>query len=469
MRELVGARGEYDDYEDDDMDYFEAGEVQDLLSTLEDEMMEQAGQRRMPVRQRLMETASLVGDRRVAPETMKNLEVVENLVDTIEEDAMLSGNAKNWIRQLELTLDKVATTKQDILSEKNPHRSMEVINQIARLGGTESGSAKRAVDEIVSDITQNYDEDPEVFDRALTKLQPIVERQNRAFTGNVQRTVKASEGQQTLVNAQRAVVSEMDQRYAGKEVPEILYKLLMPGWRNLLVNTHLRQGEESADWNKHVQALDQVFQHLDPNSDPSASPDYMEPEDLLSHIESGLDSISYEPGQRIPLVNTLRQVISGEASVGDMPTVSLTDQTIAEDLGFGDVTEADESRRRIREENADNNDWQKCLDRAQRLHVGAWVEFLQKAEPEISIVAWTNDDVSRFVFVNRRGVKTNDLSVEQLATMIQEETVRVLDESDIPLTDRASHRMLQNMHNQLTHQATHDDLTGLLNRKEFER
>jgi diguanylate cyclase (GGDEF)-like protein len=29
--------------------------------------------------------------------------------------------------------------------------------------------------------------------------------------------------------------------------------------------------------------------------------------------------------------------------------------------------------------------------------------------------------------------------------------------------------MLQNMHNQLTHQATHDDLTGLLNRKEFER
>ncbi|MDZ7684976.1 MAG: diguanylate cyclase [Gammaproteobacteria bacterium] len=29
--------------------------------------------------------------------------------------------------------------------------------------------------------------------------------------------------------------------------------------------------------------------------------------------------------------------------------------------------------------------------------------------------------------------------------------------------------MLQNMHNQLTHQATHDELTGLVNRKEFER
>src|SRR5262249_51385443 len=40
---------------------------------------------------------------------------------------------------------------------------------------------------------------------------------------------------------------------------------------------------------------------------------------------------------------------------------------------------------------------------------------------------------------------------------------------DLPLIERASQRMLQNMHNQLTYQAAHDDLTKLLNRKEFER
>ena len=474
VRELMGAKGGVaDDYYEDgqDYEYFEADEVQDLLSTLEEEMLETGGgARRMPVRQRLMETAGLLGGRKVSPETMQNLEVVENLVDTIEEDSMLTGNAKDWIRQLELTLDKVATSRDDFLSEKNPHRSMEVINQLAKLGGAESGSAKRAVDEIVTDINSNYDEDPEVFDRALTRLGPLVERQNRAFTGNVQRTVKASQGQQTLINAQRAVVDEMDQRYAGREIPEVLYKLLMPGWRNLLVNTHLREGEESEDWNKHVQAMDQVFQHLDQGSDPTASPDYMEPDVLIAHIESGLDSISYEPGQRIPLVNTLRQVINGEISVEDMPKVALKEQTIAENLGFGDVTERETTRRRIREENSEDNLWRKGFDRAQRLHVGAWVEFTgTKAQPEISIVAWVNDDATRFVFVNRRGVKTQDVSAEELALMIQEGRMRILEESDIPITERASHRMLQNMHNQLTHQATHDDLTGLINRKEFER
>lgn len=472
VRQLMGSKGGLEEsYGEisEDTDFFEAREVQDLLSTLEEEAV-QHFDRRMPVRKRLMETASMMGDRRVAPKVMENLEVVENLVDTIEEDPMVSENAKGWIRQLELTLDKVAAEESDFLNEKDPHKSLDVINQLAKLGGAESGGAKRAVDEIVENIATGYDEDPAVFDQALKKLNPMVERQTRAFTGNVQRTVKASQGQQTLHNAQRAVISEMDHRYAGKEIPEVLFKLLMPGWRNLLVNTHLRQGVDSADWKKHVQALDQLFQHLDPTADPASSEEYMAPDDLIQHIESGLDSISYEPGLRIPLINSLRQVLSGKTPAAEISTVQLGEYTVAKELGFADLDLEEKSRQQIIDEFADDAQWQRFYERAHRLHVGAWVEFQEAGKrEEISIVAWVNDDGSRLVFVNRRGVKTHDISVEHMATLMQRGEARVLEESDIPLTDRASHRMLQNMHNQLTHQATHDDLTGLLNRKEFDR
>ena len=347
---------------------------------------------------------------------------------------------------------------------------MDFVNQIARLAGAESDSARQLVDDLVEDINTNFDDDPEVFDRAMGKIQPLVERQSRAFTGNVQRTVKASQGQQTLMNAQRAVVSEIDQRFSDKELPEILYKLIMPGWRNLLVNTHLREGEGSESWQKHVQTLDQVFMYLDESSDPKTSPNYMPPDELVEHIEAGLDSISFDPGQRIPLINALRQVISGEAPVSNMPKVSLQSNSIAAKIGFGGVTVEEEVRRQIREKNEGDSEWQRCLARARRLYVGAWVEFLKaKSAPEISIVAWANEDTSRFVFVNRRGVKTNDISVEELATLMHDDQLKLLEESDIPITERASHRMLQNMHSQLTHQATHDSLTGLMNRKEFER
>ncbi len=82
VRGLMGAKGGVAEQYGDDDEYFEMNEVQDLLSTLEEEM-HAAGNGRMPVRQRLLETDSLVGGRRVAPATMQNLEVVENLVDTI--------------------------------------------------------------------------------------------------------------------------------------------------------------------------------------------------------------------------------------------------------------------------------------------------------------------------------------------------------------------------------------------------
>ncbi|MEX2489518.1 MAG: DUF1631 family protein, partial [Pseudomonadales bacterium] len=398
------------------------------------------------------------------------------LVDTIERDSMLSSSAKGWIRQLELSLDKVATREgEEFLDMENPHEALEVVNHLARLGDAESPGVQRSVQQIIKNISENYDSNPNVFSEALENLKPLVDRQSRAFTGNVQRAVKASEGQQTLVNAQRAVISEMNDRLAGREIPEIVLKLLVPGWRNLLVNTHLRKGEESDDWQRHVRVLEQVFQHLDGSVDPKQSPDYMEPEELVEHIEEGLTSIAFEPGQRAPLVNSLRRMLTEADARQEMPVVEMDSDSVAETLGFASISEKDALREEIKDSQANNPQWSEWLSRVHRLYVGEWLQFergsdaADAAEAEIAIVAWISEDQSNLVFVNRSGVKTHDLSSEEMALRLMDGSAKILEESDIPLTDRASHRMLQNMHNQLTHQATHDELTGLINRKEFER
>ncbi|MEX1237025.1 MAG: DUF1631 family protein, partial [Pseudomonadales bacterium] len=353
---------------------------------------------------------------------------------------------------------------------ENPHGSLEVINQLAKLGGTESGSVKRNVDEIVAKINQNYDSNPAIFDEALTQLKPLVERQSRTFTGNVQRTVKASQGQQTLVNAQRAVVEEMNTMLSGREVPEVLLKLLVPGWRNLMVNTHLRQGEDSPDWKRHVQVLEQVFKQLQKVEDLDQSPDYLPPDELIRSIEQGLDSIAFEPGQRAPLLNSLRKFILEGADTAAMPMVEVPEVAVASTIGFADVGARDQRREQLLAEHSSDSDWLRWLERAGELYVGEWLEINDgKIDDKIAIVAWNDEAHANYVFVNRRGVKTHEMMVEEIATRLHEGTARIMEEADIPLTDRASHQMLQNMHNQLTHQATHDELTGLINRKEFER
>lgn len=450
-------RGIQDD-EEDDAEYAEIDEIRSLLS----EISRQSGDQPVRATERLQQS-----ERPAAPEVLENLGVVENLVDSIATDNMLPEAVKGWVRQLELTLDKVATEGGNILSGDNPHESLDVINQLARLGSADSASVRRNVDQIIQNITENYDSNPDVFSEAAEQLQPLVDRQSKAFTGNVQRTVKASEGQQTLANAQRAVVGELDNRLKGREVPEVLMRLLMPGWRNLLVNTHLRQGEESTDWRRHVGALDQVLQHVEGTASPQTTENYMEPQELLEYIEQGLDSISFEPGQRIPLVNSLRQVLLERDQAGAVPMVALAEDSVADALGFADVDQKETKRKSILEQWQAKPEWNRWLERAMNIHVGDWLEF--DGDDQVSIVAWSNEDASSFVFVNRRGVKTHDLMVEELAVKLASDEARVMEESDLPLTDRASHRMLQNMHNQLTHQASHDELTGLANRKEFER
>lgn len=442
-----------------DEDYADFDDVRALLTRLEPST--DGG------RTRISERISQSAGRPIAPEVMESLGVVENLVDSIETDNMLPGMVKDWVRQLELTLDKVATENENFLSADNPHESLEVLNQLARLGGAESGSIRRDVEGILDNITRNYDSDPDVFNTALTQLKPLVDKQSRAFTGNIQRTVKASEGQQTLANAQRAVVGELSSRFTGRQVPEVLMKLLMPGWRNLMVNTHLRQGEESTDWRRHVQAIDQVVQHLDGTASPESTPDYMAPEELVEYIEQSLDSISFEPGQRVPLVNSLRKLLVDGGNGEPVDLVQVPKDSVAEFLGFGEVDKKEAERQKILAEWQGKPEWERWLDRASSLHVGDWVEFT--VEDQISIVAWCNEEATSFVFVNRRGVKTHELMLEELAVKLANGEARVMEESDVPLTDRASHRMLQSMHNQLTHQASHDELTGLINRKEFER
>ena len=448
-------------------DYVGIEEVQDLLGAIKHRRASTPADRQN-IREMLAGSAR-ASDRQLSPEVLQSLGVVENLVDTVEHDQILSATAKDWIRQLELTLDKVATSNTNFLSDENPHQSLEVINQLARLGGSESSGIKKNVDKIVDSINQNFDLDPEVFDEALDELNPLVERQSRVFTGNVQRTVKASEGQQTLINAQRAVVDAMTSQLEGREVPEVLMRLLIPGWRNLMVNTHLRQGQDSIDWHARISEFGQVLQHLEGTADPTA-PEYRETDELIEQIENGLDSISFEPGQRLPLVNTLRELMGEGIDRKQIPLVELSDGSIAETIGFADVVERDHQREEITSAQEANPEWHNWLDKARDLHVGAWVEFLaEEADSEVSIVAWISEEESNIVFVNRRGVKTNDLVVEELALKLLNDEARILEESELPLSDRASHRMLQNMHNQLTHQATHDELTGLVNRKEFER
>ena len=118
------------------------------------------------------------------------------------------------------------------------------------------------------------------------------------------------------------------------------------------------------------------------------------------------------------------------------------------------------------EEEADLREWKK---RVRRLKLGDSLLLDAETRPRRLKLAWISENHKRFVFVNVKGLKELTLTRQELALGMRSGAYIVLDDGGDTLLDRAQYTMLQKMHSHLLHETTHDQLTGLINRREFEK
>ena len=107
--------------------------------------------------------------------------------------------------------------------------------------------------------------------------------------------------------------------------------------------------------------------------------------------------------------------------------------------------------------------------RVSRLEEGDWLLFDAFSETPLRLkVGWVARRKGKFVFVNVLGKKEKVLKAEELIELFKEGETLALDGAEEPAMDRAQYSMLQRLHKQLLFQSSHDQLTGLINRREFE-
>jgi len=406
------------------------------------------------VRQALPELKSAQGEWRQHLETLRRREGLEldstvqaglhmsaGLLQNLEQNRLLGDKAKSWFSRLELALLHVLMADDDLLQQAdNPAR--QVFNSLARLGYQGyplTREQERTLNKLVERISQEFDTNAGIFDHARQQLEPYVARQEKVFQHNLDRVIRTAEGEYRRKAARKAVLEKIDGLLAGREVPRVLLDLLDAGWRDHLIQVCLRKGTASADWEHNFKVLEQLMDLEAASRD--AAP-------LLSQLQSGLRDISG----------------------GGSAEQELTLGTLRALLGNPESAAADTVHMPVRPAAAVEQGAGKGVDRACRLLKGDWLE-LRSGSPDVERMrlAWHAGDASHYVFVNHQGLKVADLSLRQLAELLQQEDTLVLSGNTVPLVDDALEGVVHGSYDQQAWHNTHDELTGLYNRHEFTR
>ncbi|MCH2099666.1 MAG: DUF1631 domain-containing protein, partial [Pseudomonadales bacterium] len=209
--------------------------------------------------------------RQFAPDAHDALEMVDGLFDSIRSDAFMPESLKPWLGDLEAIYGQLATQKVDFpnTSQARLSPALQLLNELAELAGfADAGEGldpalRDQVDSVMAGVRGEFDGDEAVFERAVEVIRPILDRQRRTFDGNLRRVVRQSEGTSRLLEARCAVVDAVAKRLGGRDVPKVVVRLLNPGWRNLLVHTHLRHGPRSSEFLRQLVLVDELIEHFD--------------------------------------------------------------------------------------------------------------------------------------------------------------------------------------------------------------
>lgn len=107
---------------------------------------------------------------------------------------------------------------------------------------------------------------------------------------------------------------------------------------------------------------------------------------------------------------------------------------------------------------------------ARRLREGDDVLYLLPDNAPLRLrVAWMDGQRTVYVFVNLQGIKEKVLKISDVARLIGRGVLEPQTNAADPAMDRAQYVIMQNLYQQVVYESTHDNLTGLINRREFER
>lgn len=375
------------------------------------------------------------------------IDLVGMLFEYILQDRNLPAQMQALLGRLQIPFLKVALLDKHLFARRT-HPARVLLDSLAQacVGWSEESDRDRRlydkVKEIVESLLKDFEDDLGIFDRLRVDFEAFAETNKRRAELAEQRASEATRGREKLLDARRTAAREIMQRVENRPMPDMIRNLLSRPWANYLVLVLLRQGENSDEWRHALRFADELVWSVQPKQNAAERErlNAVLPQ-LEKTLRHGLATVAFDETdvrRLMQQLNVLYQALlqpAGPSGVTEVPTLELTDPLPAASQEAGETVMSAINEEEPASPPLDTVE-ERWIQAVRELKVGTWIEFLDEhGAKERAKLSWISPISSKYLFVNRKGLKVADRTLVQLASDLAEARITVLEE--VPLFDRA--------------------------------
>ena len=242
------------------------------------------------------------------------IDIISMLFDFILDDKNLPDEFKALIGRLQIPMLKVAILDDTFFSKGN-HPARKLLNEMARAGigwtkeVTGGVGLRTKVEEIVTHIIEEFDDDTSIFDGLLDEFHAFLEEQQKRALIVEKRTREAEEGKAKAESARFKVESALNEIVDGRVMPDAVNRLLFEAWENVMLLDYLKEGEDSESWKKNLDTAQKMVDTLEPPQNKEQRKQLTSKlSNLVKNIKAGLDAVAYGEFESAQLFQELEQI-----------------------------------------------------------------------------------------------------------------------------------------------------------------
>ncbi|MEG2940713.1 MAG: DUF1631 family protein [Thermomonas sp.] len=275
------------------------------------------------------------------------------------------------------------------------------------------GLLQRAVATVQQDAEGAFD----TFVEANQTLQSGLQALSRKTEMAERRQVEAARGREKLEVARQRAGSEITRLLAGRSLPRFHAILMDQAWSDVLSLTHLRHGEQSANWRELLDATATIIDASTSTGKPHADPAF------VARVQAALEQVGYHAEDATAIA---RQLANGRAEDADLAsrTELLVQLRARARLGESNTAAPDtELPARTPAEQA-------AHERLRVLVEPVWVEFDEAADGSTvrRRLAWVSPRTGQTLVVNRRGLRSISEDLDVLSRKLANGSMRLLED-----------------------------------------